>query len=56
MNLTKIIAGISKVAKSKEGKVAIAVASVVLPAVAPKAVAKGARIVRKVKAAKRLAE
>lgn len=56
MKLGKLIKGIAKVANSPEGKAVIAVASVVLPIAAPKAVAKGVRVYRKVKVVKELAE
>lgn len=56
MSLKTLFAKALKVAKSKEGRAAIAVASVVLPAVAPKAVAKAAKVYRKVKVVKGLVE
>lgn len=56
MNLAKLLGKVVKAANSKEGRAAIAVASVVLPIAAPKAVARAAKVYRKVKVVKGLVE
>lgn len=51
LNLEKIVGAVKKAARSKEGKIAIAVAGVVLAKkLPPGTVAKGADLLRKVKA------
>lgn len=49
LNLKKLVGKVARATKSPEGKAAIAVASVVLPIAAPKAVAKGVKLYRKAK-------
>lgn len=53
LKLGKLLAKVTRAAKSPQGKAAIAVASVVLPIAAPKAAAK---VVRKAKVVKGLVE
>lgn len=52
MSLASLFRKVVKVAKSPEGRAVIAVASVVLPIAAPKAVAKAGKLVRKAKVAR----
>lgn len=54
MSLASLFRKVKKAAKSPKGKAVIAVASVVLPIAAPKAVAKGVRVYKKAKAVKDL--